>query len=146
MLSRKRKANFSPQEQESLINAVNENIGDIQNRNQGEAFKKSRTEAWRKVLTAVNANCCAAEPRTLAEIQKKYSELKSAVKKRMSQIAKAQTTTGGGGPSQPPLTPLETCVSQSIEKEEVFGIDGGIEPGLSSSEVVVSEVRVSHCS
>lgn len=129
MTQRKRKANFTLTEQEALVNAVNENIVDIQTRGNGERFRQARSEAWQRVLVSVNANCCSDEPRTVAEVQKKYSEMKSGVKKRILANKIDSRVTGGGPSSERELNPLEQSIAQSICEEEVTGIPDGFELG-----------------
>ena len=85
-------------------------------------------------MHAVNATCCAEEPRTLAEVQKKYSDLKSAVKRKLSRIKKDRNKTGCGAPTSEELSTFESLVAQSVCEEEVAGIPSGVDIGMSSHD------------
>ena len=74
-------------------------------------MKSMKNNTWKEILTAVNATCCAENPRTVSEIQKKYSDLKSAVKKKLSSIEKERGATGGGPSTAEELTALEVRIT-----------------------------------
>ena len=113
-----------------MVRTVNHNIGDIQNRCQ--SHKTARNAAWKTVMQAVNSYC-QGEPRTLSEVQKKYSATKSAVKRKLTAMKEEMSSTGGGRGSKDQLTPFETMVSEGLCLEEVDGVEGGEEAGLPST-------------
>ena len=66
---------------------------------------------WQKVADAVNA--AASQPRTVAEIKKKWSDIKVDAKKRLALHRQSVSATGGGkGTSE--LTPLDERLAAII--------------------------------
>lgn len=122
MAGRKRKANFTNSELEAMITTVISNYAAIKHKDNSDQIKAAKAKAWQLVLAAVNATNVTAEPRTLNEVLKKVSDLKSATKRKLSKLKRDRSLTGGGSCSAQQLTALERLVSEVIQEEEIVGL------------------------
>ncbi|XP_064458069.1 uncharacterized protein LOC135368579 [Ornithodoros turicata] len=75
--------------------------------------------------------------RTTAEVKKKWTDYKSANKKKGASVIRSLGRTGGGAADVPPLTPLEERVVGTLDTSTVAGIDGSFDIGVGGPNVVL---------
>ncbi|XP_026113218.1 nuclear apoptosis-inducing factor 1-like [Carassius auratus] len=74
---------------------------------------------WQTVADAVNA--VASQPRTVAEIKKKWSDIKVEAKKRLA-LHRQSVSATGGGKGTPELTPLDERLAAIIGESLLSGV------------------------
>ncbi|CAM4681829.1 unnamed protein product [Leuciscus chuanchicus] len=74
---------------------------------------------WQKVADAVNA--AASQPRTVAKIKKKWSDIKVDAKKRLA-LHRQSVSATGGGKGTPELTPLDERLAAIIGESLLSGV------------------------
>lgn len=77
-----------------------------------------KNEAWAAITEAVNA--VSPEVRTVAQVKKKWFDIKVDAKKRITEQKKKKETGGGQGP--PDLTPQDERLAAIIGETSISGI------------------------
>ncbi|KAL6485665.1 hypothetical protein MHYP_G00050570 [Metynnis hypsauchen] len=128
MSKRGKKRNFTECEVEALLNEVEARkkclFGTLSS---GITAKRKRSE-WDSVCEAVNA--VGSEHRTLAEIKKKWSDIKVDVKRRLTAHRQSVTQTGGGvGDIE--LTPFDQRAAGIVGDAALTGV---VDPNVGDSD------------
>ena len=127
---KKRKANFSTNELKVLVEEMEVHYEFLSAKFCDSVTNARKDEIWRTIATKVNS--VAAASRTVADIRKKWDDIKSRTKKRASEIHKDAKKTGGGEPSEKPLTDIEEKIIDVIGKTIVYGLPGVDTASISS--------------
>ena len=116
---RGKKINFNNSEVEILVGEVEtrQNILFVGNSIGVTNAKKARE--WQHVADAVNS--ASAQGRTVAEIKKKWSDIKVDAKKRLASHRQSVCATGGGT-GAPELTPMDERLAGIIGESLLSGV------------------------
>ncbi|XP_034543279.1 uncharacterized protein LOC117815582 [Notolabrus celidotus] len=129
---RERKKNFSEAEIEIILGEVESRKHIVFSSVSCGVNGTEKGKAWKEVTEAVND--VSAVVRTIQEVKRKWFDLKIEAKKRIKLSKDNSTATGGGGPSQPRLCPIDERIAGIIGEREtsISGIipdgDGDIPP------------------
>lgn len=118
--AKKRKTNFSEQEVEIIMEEMEKQKHILINHYNAGVPLLTKSNAWYDTLKRVNAiSTCHRE---LAEVKKKWSDLKTEVRRKMSQ-ARA-TVEGEGDVSTPPvmLTPLQQRICNLLGESAILSL------------------------
>ncbi|XP_073493890.1 nuclear apoptosis-inducing factor 1 [Phyllobates terribilis] len=118
--AKKRKTNFSEQEVEIILEEMEKQKHILINHYNAGVPLLTKTNAWYDILKRVNAiSTCHRE---LAEVKKKWSDLKTEVRRKMSQ-ARA-TVEGEGDVGTPPvmLTPLQQRICNLLGESAILSL------------------------
>ena len=95
---REGKANFSDEELSSLLEEFGENASVLQSKLTNSVTNKRKKQIWEAICAKVNSR--GAERRTIAELKKKWAEMKSVSLRIIS--ARRYPKTGGGKKEKEP--------------------------------------------
>ncbi|XP_063792745.1 nuclear apoptosis-inducing factor 1 [Pseudophryne corroboree] len=118
--AKKRKTNFSEQEVEIIMDEMEKQKHILINHYNAGVPLLTKSNAWYDILKRVNAiSTCHRE---LAEVKKKWSDLKTEVRRKMSQ-ARA-TVEGEGDVGTPPimLTPLQQRICNLLGESAILSL------------------------
>ncbi|XP_063856456.1 uncharacterized protein LOC135097885 isoform X7 [Scylla paramamosain] len=119
-LCKKRRPNFSKEELLTLISAVRERWDVIAAPVTPHLTGSMKEEAWKAVTAEVNI--VSHFVRNITEIRSKFADFKSITKKKIGQLHREQTSTGGGPRTLPKLTSAEKAVAQLLDPQAVKGM------------------------
>ncbi|XP_062386939.1 t-SNARE domain-containing protein 1-like [Sardina pilchardus] len=114
-----KKRNFTDCEVEVLVNEVEQRQRVLFGGHSSGITNAKKTCEWEHVAHAVNA--AASQGRTIAEIKKKWSDIKVDAKKRIAAHRQSVRATGGGK-GQPELTQLDEKLAGIIGETLLSGI------------------------
>ncbi|KAF0747691.1 fibrinogen silencer-binding protein-like [Aphis craccivora] len=118
-LKRKRNVNFNKREEEFLVELVRKYQQVIENKKTDSIMWKDKEACWVK-LTAEFNSLGLLVPRTVAQLQLKYKNLKKVVRKKSATIRLEGIMTGGGKNQAEPLDDVEQKVKDIIR----LSVDG----------------------
>ena len=124
-VKRKRKANFTTEELEILVDEVSKRKRILFDKFNDSLSIKTKVDTWKDIASKVNAVSSAV--RTHDDIRKKWSDFASASKGKGSQRAKSMRKTGGGKDESPALTTLEEKALSVLGPTAVDGIGGAVD-------------------
>ncbi|XP_077139993.1 nuclear apoptosis-inducing factor 1 [Ranitomeya variabilis] len=134
--AKKRKTNFSEQEVEIILEEMEKQKHILINHYNAGVPLLTKTNAWYDILKRVNAiSTCHRE---LAEVKKKWSDLKTEVRRKMSQ-ARA-TVEGEGDVGTPPvmLTPLQQRICNLLGESAILSLPAPECPAEIPTQVSIS--------
>ncbi|KAM4695912.1 nuclear apoptosis-inducing factor 1 [Rhinophrynus dorsalis] len=116
--AKKRKMNFSEQEVEIILEEVEKQKHILINHFNAGVPHLTKTNAWHDILKRVNAiSTCHRE---LAEVKKKWSDLKTEVRRKMSQ-ARATAEAEGDVDTEPiTLTPMQQRICNLLGESSIL--------------------------
>ncbi|KAJ8353539.1 hypothetical protein SKAU_G00211060 [Synaphobranchus kaupii] len=119
MAERKRKLKFSETELHVLTNEVQRHAAKLQSRN---LTPSERNHIWESVAERVSA---VGQCKHMADdCKRRWVDLKRRTKEKVAFNSRQAAATGGGPPIEDPLTEIEEEVQQTLQKEQVHGLDG----------------------
>lgn len=119
-----RKANFTQAECNALVEQLKASPW-LFNNQKGHTTDERNSE-WARIVDVVNG--IGGNNREVADIKKKWSEIKNNVKGKVADRKKIQKATGGGSPSQTPqISTFERSVEEMLPTTSVEGIAGGLD-------------------
>ena len=122
---RKRSANFSNREIETLVDEVVKAREILTSKHNDAATNQRKDRAWDKIRTAVNA-VGSVEIRSVGDLRIKWRKLHSSVKNKGAKLNnEARRTGGGSAPAE--LTAVELKILSFIPEELIVGIPGAID-------------------
>jgi hypothetical protein len=124
-MNRKRSVNYSGDEVEVLTTEVSRRNKVLFSKLQGPITAASKEKGWAEVAKAVSA--VGSSVRTIADVKKKWSCMKSSTKARLSGLRRDQAATGGGAPDLPAMSAAEDRILQVMGDVCVSGISGGVD-------------------
>ncbi|KAG7156528.1 myb/SANT-like DNA-binding domain-containing protein 4 isoform X2 [Homarus americanus] len=123
--AKRRRPNFCEEEVHAMLREIAKRkkmiLGKLDSRN----TVTLKNHAWEEVLKAVNA--VARIPRSVAEVRRKFSDLRVSVKKKAAQDKKYPGGTGGDPHFETTYTSIEEAVLQLLESVSIHGIPGILE-------------------
>lgn len=133
-LPKRRKTNFSEQEVEIIIEEVEkQKLILINHYNAGVTFL-TKTNAWQDILKRVNAiSMCQRE---LVEVKKKWSDLKTEVRRKISQARAALEEEDDVPPVM--LTPLQQRICNLLGESSILDLPTQDCPTESPSQVSIN--------
>ncbi|XP_071979188.1 nuclear apoptosis-inducing factor 1 [Engystomops pustulosus] len=134
--AKKRKTNFSEQEVEIIMEEMEKQKHILINHYNAGVPLLTKSNAWYDILKRVNAiSTCHRE---LAEVKKKWSDLKTEVRRKMSQ-ARA-TVEGEGDVGTPPvmLTPLQQRICNLLGESAILSLSTQECPAEIPTQVSIS--------
>ncbi|KAJ8344216.1 hypothetical protein SKAU_G00315450 [Synaphobranchus kaupii] len=119
MAERKRKLKFSETELHVLTNEVQRHAAKLQSRN---LTPSERNHIWESVAERVSAvgQC----KRMADDCKRRWVDLKRRTKEKVAFNRRQAAAMGGGPPIEDPLTEIEEEAQQTLQKEQVHGLDG----------------------
>ncbi|XP_064625922.1 uncharacterized protein LOC135486754 [Lineus longissimus] len=124
---KKRKPNFSETEKIRLIEAYEHEKVVLSAKFSTNVTSRKKHEAWQRIAGALNSRNTLVH-RTVAEIQKKWQHLTSAMKDEYRKHRKESQKTGGGPPPNEPSIISKKIYSLLGEDDpSLYGIEGGID-------------------
>ncbi len=94
MAPKSKKKNYKSAEIDQLLSEVEQRKSIIFSSVSGGVRGPEKNKEWEKITAAVNS--VSSVPRTVAEIKKKWFDMKLDSKKRLSNLKRSMTATGGG--------------------------------------------------
>lgn len=119
MAEKTRKRNFSETEVEVLVGEVEARKIILFGGHSSGITNKRKFSEWQHVVSAVNE--VSATERSVADIKKKWSDLKVEAKKRVARHRESISATGGGRGTPEP-TPLDNKIASILGTASVGGI------------------------
>lgn len=119
---RKRKEKFSQDEIAILVNEVQLHNAKLEHKN---TTPKERALIWNAITNKVNA--IGVTKRGVTEVKKRWQDVKRRTKEKLSHNLSQARRTGGGPARDDELTPLEKQVETTLQNEQIFGVEGGID-------------------
>ncbi|CAH2316198.1 nuclear apoptosis-inducing factor 1 [Pelobates cultripes] len=132
--AKKRKMNFSEQEVEIIMEEMEKQKHVLINHFNAGVPLLTKSNAWQEILKRVNAiSTCQRE---LAEVKKKWSDLKTDVRRKMSQ---ARATMEGEGDGEPVvLTPMQQRICNLLGESSILSLPNHECPADISGQVAIS--------
>ncbi|XP_035813267.1 t-SNARE domain-containing protein 1-like [Amphiprion ocellaris] len=118
VMAEKSKGNFSETEIEVLVDEVEARKSILFGGHSSGITNKRKGTEWQHVVTSVNS--VSSTERTVAEVKKKWSDLKVEAKKRVTCHRQIVSATGGGR-GKPEPTPLDSRIAS------ILGTASGVE-------------------
>ncbi|XP_018951036.1 myb-related transcription factor, partner of profilin-like [Cyprinus carpio] len=116
---RGKKRNFSDTEIETLVGEVEARKTVLFGGHSSGVTNKKKQCEWQSIASAVN--CVSGTERTVAELKKKWSDLKVEAKRKLSSHRQSVAATGGG-PCTADLTSVDSKIAAIIGEVSVCGI------------------------
>ncbi|XP_061183052.1 myb-related transcription factor, partner of profilin-like [Saccostrea echinata] len=136
-----RKPNFSSLEIETLIEEFQNHKEVLNSSFNNTSTNASKQRAWASVASKVSS--VSGVMRTAEDVKKKWRNVSSDSKKRLSYARKEATKTGGGPSSAVELSATDVRVLETMGQTATEGIPGGIDTaGPSSSNTSLQETFV----
>ncbi|NP_001090371.1 nuclear apoptosis inducing factor 1 S homeolog [Xenopus laevis] len=124
--AKKRKMNFSEQEVEIILEEMEKQKHILINHFNAGVPLVTKSNAWHDILKRVNAiSTCHRE---LAEVKKKWSDLKTEVRRKMSQARLAVEGEGDVGTAPVMLTPMQQRICNLLGESAILTLPSDI-PG-----------------
>ena len=121
--------NFSLQETETLIENIQNHKAYLFGSFSSVVTDEGKKKLWVEILNKVNAHNVA--PRSVVQIQKKWSDYASRTKLKAASIKRSLAKTGNPE-ATPELTPIEQKAIDILGNTAIYGIEEGGEAGLSA--------------
>ena len=125
MDNRKRSANFSTDEVETLTAEVLKRSKLLFAAMQGPCMKAAKERSWADVASCVSA--VSSIGRSKSNVKKKWSALKSATRMKAVEMKKDIAATGGGPSSDSFLSPFEERILSIVPDVCLSGITGDVD-------------------
>lgn len=125
-IQKKRKANFSPEELEIMLEEIKKNRVLLQGKFSDTITNEKKKKVWSSIAvktSVVSKGGC----RTNDDNKKKWQDWSSLVKSKRSKIQRKRQRTGGGPPPEEDLNHLEQKVTDILGSTVLDGVDGGID-------------------
>ncbi|XP_062575788.1 myb/SANT-like DNA-binding domain-containing protein 4 [Saccostrea cucullata] len=136
-----RKPNFSSLEIETLIEEFQNHKEVLNSSFNNTSTNASKQRAWASVASKVSS--VSGVTRTADDVKKKWRNVSSDSKKKLSHARKEATKTGGGSSSAVELSATELRVLETMGQTATEGIPGGIDTaGPSSSNTNLQETFI----
>ncbi|XP_054866345.1 t-SNARE domain-containing protein 1-like isoform X2 [Amphiprion ocellaris] len=119
VMAEKRKGNFSETKTEVLVDEVEARKSILFGGHSSGITNKRKGTEWQHVVTSVNS--VGSTERTMAEVKKKWSDLKVEAKKRVTCHHQSMSATGGGR-GKPEPTPLDSRIASILGTASGCGI------------------------
>lgn len=142
ILAKSRKPNLSLREKEALISGIIKRKYKVQVDPSSPNYGIQFEEAWDQVTREVNAVNSSGSERTKNDIQKKFRNWKSDIKQMLARIQKSKNLTGGGEMDVSILNPTDQLMARMITKEEVVGVEDGMDIGVQLIEKTTVAVTI----
>ena len=120
---KKRRPNFTADELSTLTSSIARNTKSLFSRNNTVYGNSMRERTWVQVARDVSA---VGNGRTVDEVKKKWTCLKSDAKMKAAGIKRSLVKTGGGPPAED-LTQMEEQIVSLMSRDAIDGIPGGID-------------------
>ncbi|KAM9327048.1 nuclear apoptosis-inducing factor 1 [Gastrophryne carolinensis] len=134
--AKKRKTNFSEQEVDIIMEEMEKHKHILINHYNAGVPLLTKSNAWYEILKRVNAiSTCHRE---LAEVKKKWSDLKTEVRRKMSQARAAVDGEGDVGTSPVMLSPLQQRICNLLGESVILNLPGPECPNDLSTQVSIS--------
>ncbi|XP_036384695.1 nuclear apoptosis-inducing factor 1-like [Megalops cyprinoides] len=127
-LAKKRKMNFSEREVEIILEEIEKQKHILINHSTAGVTHIAKNNAWMEVLKKVNAVTTC--PRELAEVKKKWSDLKTDVRRKVAQARAAVEGTSDCTPVPVILTPMQQRICNLLGEATIISlpaVDAGTE-------------------
>ncbi|KAM7298805.1 nuclear apoptosis-inducing factor 1-like [Ixodes scapularis] len=128
-----RKANFSDNELSALVDGYEQRKVAIEGKGNSAHGSIAKQRAWKQITRDVFA--VSGIRREVADIKKKWADVKSINKKRGAAVKKSQCATGGGVGDEP-LNEMEERIVGLLNVESVEGIPGAFDNGVAPIQEV----------
>ncbi|XP_054868348.1 t-SNARE domain-containing protein 1-like [Amphiprion ocellaris] len=119
VMAEKRKGNFSETEIEVLVDEMEARKSILFGGHSSGITNKRKGTEWQQVVTSVNS--VSSTERTVAEVKRKWSDLKVEAKKRVTCHRQSMSATGGGR-GKPEPTPLDSRIASILGTASGCGI------------------------
>ena len=134
---RKRSANFTAREVETLVTEVEKRKEVLFGKLSGNVTGDLKNKAWAEVTASVN-EVGIGQVRKECEVKKKWSDTMSALKRRESKRHTEMKATGGGSlESDVPLTETDHKILGILGSESIVGVNGGLDVGVQDLQAKV---------
>lgn len=132
--AKKRKMNFSEREVEIIVEEMEKQKHILVNHFNAGVTHMTKNNAWMEILKRVNAvtNC----QRELAEVKKKWSDLKTEVRRKVAQARAAMEGTGDCSTVPVILTAMQQRICNLLGEATIISLPAG-EPGEPAAEITV---------
>ncbi|GAA6102796.1 nuclear apoptosis-inducing factor 1 isoform X1 [Tachysurus ichikawai] len=132
--AKKRKMNFSEREVEIIVEEMEKQKHILVNHFNAGVTHKAKNNAWMEILKRVNAvtNC----QRELVEVKKKWSDLKTEVRRKVAQARAAIEDTGDCTTVPVILTAMQQRICNLLGEATIISLPPG-ESGEPSAEIAV---------
>ncbi|XP_076859544.1 nuclear apoptosis-inducing factor 1 isoform X2 [Brachyhypopomus gauderio] len=132
--AKKRKMNFSEREVEIIVEEMEKQKHILVNHFNAGVTHITKNNAWMEILKRVNAvtNC----QRELAEVKKKWSDLKTEVRRKVAQARAAMEGTGDCTTVPVILTAMQQRICNLLGEATIISLPAG-EAGEASAEITV---------
>ncbi|KAE8605876.1 hypothetical protein XENTR_v10015362 [Xenopus tropicalis] len=124
---RQRKARFSEEENDVLINSVMPHYDKLFGKLATRTSTAVKNALWREIASAVNA--ISAYPRSLQNCKKRYADVKRKVKEKLCKVAKQRRATGGTVPLNISFWPYERIMEKIISADAIAAVPGATDSG-----------------
>ena len=122
MSERKRKLNFSLQEQQIIARGLIRHGRFLHGPDSANTAPARKAQILQELADEVNT--FGGETRTRHGIQKKINDLRRVVRGKLAKIGAHARGTGGGPPCPVRLTEVERAVAQTFNRQQVEGLPG----------------------
>lgn len=134
--AKKRKMNFSDREVEIIVEEMEKHKHTLVNHFNAGVTHVAKNNAWSEILKRVNAvtNC----PRELSEVKKKWSDMKTEVRRKVSQARAAMEGADAGDCTTVPviLTAMQQRICNLLGEATIISLPAG-ETGEAGAEMTV---------
>ncbi|XP_026886724.1 nuclear apoptosis-inducing factor 1 isoform X2 [Electrophorus electricus] len=132
--AKKRKMNFSEREVEIIVEEMEKQKHILVNHFNAGVTHITKNNAWTEILKRVNAvtNC----QRELAEVKKKWSDLKTEVRRKVAQARAAMEGTGDCATVPVILTAMQQRICNLLGEATIISLSAG-EAGEAGAEIAV---------
>ncbi|XP_062615402.1 myb/SANT-like DNA-binding domain-containing protein 4 [Saccostrea cucullata] len=134
-----RKPNFSQLEIETIIEEVQNNSDIINSSFSNVSTNASKQRLWSGIASKVSA--VSGVERTSEDVRKKWRNVSSDTKKKLSMARREARKTGGGVSSAEALTNTEIKIAETMGQTAVEGIPGGYDTAACSTPQSVDIVN-----
>ncbi|XP_050708908.1 myb-related transcription factor, partner of profilin-like, partial [Eriocheir sinensis] len=122
---KRRRPNFSNEEILALITGVRQRWETITGPLSSCVTAAAKQRAWEAVVEEVNA--VSGVGRSVEEVRMKFSDFKRHTKKKLGELRREATSTGGGSVQTDTLTDAEEAMAQVLDPAVVAGVGSGLE-------------------
>ncbi|XP_018588464.2 nuclear apoptosis-inducing factor 1-like [Scleropages formosus] len=121
--AKKRKMNFSDREVEIIVEEIDRHKHVLVNHFNAGVTHIAKNNAWQEILKRVNAVTTC--PRELAEVKKKWSDLKTEVRRKVAQARAAMDGTADSAPVSVTLTSTQQHICNLLGEATVISVAAG---------------------
>lgn len=130
--SRFRSTNWSKEEEATLCDLAGKHAAILNARLDNTVNNNNKKQSWEIITNGVNA--VGGNNRNVEQVNKKYHNMRVAVKSIQTQNHKSLHKTGGGPLQIQPLSDSQTKLLQTIPAASYTGIPGGFDSSLENDD------------